>query len=124
LFGEVINKEYLPIIMPRQQPLKSLNCNTRSDYGQKLLEQLSQKLHEQYGKGFSITNLKYFRSFYLAYPHRLVPMGHPAGDEFKSAPTGHPMETGNGFHPDLSWSHYRALMRVENETARQFYCCG
>ena len=31
------------------------------------------------------------------------------------------VESANGFHPDLSWSHYRALMRVENEEARQFY---
>lgn len=97
----------------------------RAQYGKKMLEQLSQKLKDRYGKGFSTTNLKYFRSFYLAYPHRLVPIGHPAGDEFKLASTGHPsgdqMEPENGFHPDLSWSHYRALMRVEKENARQFY---
>jgi len=74
----------------------------RAQYGQKMLAQLSQKLHDRYGKGFSTTNLKYFRSFYLAYPNRLVPIiGHPAGDEFKLATTGHPsgdpMGTGNGF---------------------------
>ena len=97
----------------------------RARYGQKMLEQLSQKLKDRYGKGYSITNLKYFRSFYLAYQNRLIPMGHPAGDEFKLVTTGHlsgdQMEIDNGFHPALSWSHYRALMRVENENARQFY---
>jgi len=36
-----------------------------------------------------------------------------AGDEL--------METGKGFHPNLSWSHYRALMRVEHLAAGQFY---
>ena len=36
--------------------------------------------------------------------------GYPVGDE--------PLK---GFHPDLSWSHYRALMRVENEHSRSFY---
>ncbi|MDE2888917.1 MAG: PDDEXK nuclease domain-containing protein [Gemmatimonadota bacterium] len=37
----------------------------------------------------------------------------------KQRPTG--VESATGFHPDLSWSHYRTLMRVENEEARQFY---
>lgn len=97
----------------------------RARYGQKILDQLSEKLQERYGKGFSATNLKYFRSFYLAYPDRIIPIGRPPGDEFKLAAKGHPVgdlfETDNGFHPDLSWSHYRALMRIENAKARQFY---
>ncbi len=52
---------------------------------------------------------------------------YPAGSELdkggKLAPKQHPMGTefATGFHPDLSWSHYRTLMRVENEEARQFY---
>ncbi|MGD9825461.1 DUF1016 N-terminal domain-containing protein [Desulfobacter sp.] len=97
----------------------------RAQYGQKLLEQLSEKLQAQYGKGSSSTNLKYFKAFYQDYPDRLVPMGHPPGDPFKLQATGHPvgdpLETGNGFHPDLSWSHYRVLMQIENKKARQFY---
>ncbi|WP_020589860.1 PDDEXK nuclease domain-containing protein [Desulfobacter curvatus] len=97
----------------------------RAQYGQKLLEQLSKKLQAQYGKGFSTTNLKYFRAFYQAYPDRLDPIGHPPGDQFKLPATGHPagdqLDADNGFHPDLSWSHYRVLMRIENEKARQFY---
>lgn len=38
-------------------------------------------------------------------------------------PISYPMgsESPSGFHPNLSWSHYRALMRVENSAARQFY---
>ena len=98
---------------------------SRARYGKKLLEQLSENLRERYGKGYSVTNLKYFRSFYLAYPERLSQIGHPVGDEFKSASEGRPLgdflKTGQGFHPDLSWSHYRALMRIENPKARQFY---
>ncbi|WP_321494183.1 PDDEXK nuclease domain-containing protein [uncultured Desulfobacter sp.] len=97
----------------------------RAQYGQKLLEQLSEKLQARYGKGFSTTNLKYFRSFYQVYPDRLSSIGHPPGDQFKLPATGHPvgdqLGPDNGFHPDLSWSHYRVLMRVENEKARQFY---
>lgn len=48
--------------------------------------------------------------------------GRPKGDELqdsKSYPPGD--ESPRGFFPDLSWSHYRALMRVENEHARSFY---
>ena len=48
-------------------------------------------------KGFTATNLKYMRQFYLAFPNR-----HTLCDQ-------------------LSWSHYRLLMRVEDEKARQFY---
>ena len=46
---------------------------------------------------------------------------YPAGSE--SMRTQHPMdvESTQRFHPDLSWSYYRALMRVENEEARQFH---
>lgn len=46
---------------------------------------------------------------------------HPPDGELtpKQRPTG--VESATGFHPGLSWSHYRTLMRVENEEARQFY---
>ncbi|MCK5162341.1 MAG: DUF1016 family protein [Desulfobacula sp.] len=97
----------------------------RAAYGKKLLEDLSEKLKKQYGKGFSTTNLKLFRSFYLAYPDRLSEIRHPLGDESEQKSIGHPVgdqsESDKGFHPDLSWSHYRALMRVEKLSARQFY---
>ncbi len=98
----------------------------RSSYGAKLLADLSEKLLKRYGKGFSTTSLKYFRTFYLAYPERISNIRRPLGDEFGKGPKGRPvgdelMEAGKGFHPNLSWSHYRALMRVENPAARQFY---
>lgn len=81
----------------------------RAEYGKQVLEILSGNLTERYGKGFSVTNLKYFRSFYQAYAERLA-IRHPAGDESLQ-----------GFSPQLTWSHYRALMRVENVEARDFY---
>jgi hypothetical protein len=52
----------------------------RAAYGKRMLEDLSHRLSEQYGKGFSFTNLKYFRLFYQAYPERLG-IRHPTGDE-------------------------------------------
>jgi predicted nuclease of restriction endonuclease-like (RecB) superfamily len=137
----------------------------RAEYGRQVLETLSGGLTERYGKGFSVTNLKYFRLFYQAFPDRFAirhPAGdessetailHPSGGEFGSppfeqmisrpmgaesteagnlSPTGrelapsmksHPAgtEPPHGFSPQLSWSHYRALMRVENVAARDFY---
>ena len=118
----------------------------RADYGKALLQDLSRRLGKRYGGGFSVTTLQDCRKFYLTYVHRLAiqhPLGakftmpairypvgrelgksgnrHPSGGELteKQRPTG--VESATGFSPDLSWSHYRALMRVENEEARQFY---
>ncbi|MCP5560211.1 MAG: DUF1016 domain-containing protein [Verrucomicrobiaceae bacterium] len=112
----------------------------RAAYGQKILRDLSQGLTERYGNGFSITSLKYFRTFYQAYEDRLEPKGRPMGDQFtspsispsKGRPSGaelalpekgHPLgsESLMGFSPQLNWSHYRALMRVVNVKAREFY---
>ena len=46
-------------------------------------------------------------------------MGRGLGKSGKLHPPG--VESATGFHSYLSWSHYRTLMRVENEDARQFY---
>ena len=118
----------------------------RADYGKALLQDLSRRLNKRYGGGFSVTTLKDCRKFYLIYGHRLA-IQHPLGAEFTMPAIGYPVgrelgksgnphppggeltpkqrppgvESATGFHPDLSWSHYRALMRVENEEARQFY---
>lgn len=50
----------------------------RAEYGKQVVESLSARLTERYGRGFSVTNLWYFRQFYLAYADR-VPILHPAG---------------------------------------------
>ena len=118
----------------------------RADYGKALLLGLSRRLNTRYGDGYSVTTLQNCRKFYLAYEHRLA-IQYPMGTEFDMTPIVNPMgrepgksgrfqpadkslkpkqdpmgtEFVTGFHPDLTWSHYRALMRVENEDARQFY---
>lgn len=71
--------------------------NATAEYGTSLLKVLSKQMTADFGKGFTVTNLSYMRQFYLAFPNR-----HTLCDK-------------------LSWSHYRLLMRVENESARQFY---
>jgi predicted nuclease of restriction endonuclease-like (RecB) superfamily len=95
----------------------------RAEYGKRILDSLSAHLTERYGKGFSATNLKYFRLFYQAYPDRQSEIRHPMGDELATSenhlpPGGKSVPT---FSPQLSWSHYRVLMRIENLEARRFY---
>ncbi len=103
----------------------------RADYGKKNVANLSKQLSNKYGKGFSISNLKYFRQFFIAFQDRFQ-IGHPTGGQLNdieiSYPTGGQMYDGalntkgvKGFSPELSWSHYRALMRVTNIDARDFY---
>jgi hypothetical protein len=101
-----------------------------------VLEQLSEKLAHRYGTGFPIANLQNFRQFYLIYPDLLDGIRYPSGSEFEESskpsragkeialtkigyPTG--SEFPQCFSPLLSWSHYRALMRVQDDRARRFY---
>ena len=83
--------------------------NVRAEYSKKIIDDLANKLTEKYGRGFSSTNLWYFRQFYQVFACREAIL-HPVGGEF-----------GIGFNPQLSWSHYRALLRVKSERARNFY---
>ena len=71
----------------------------RAEYGQQLISELSQRLLKEFGQGFSSTNIKQMRSFYLIYSK-----GQTVSDEF-----------------NLSWSHYLKLMRIDDEHERRFY---
>lgn len=95
----------------------------RAEYGKRLIEELSFRLTKRYKKGFSTTNLRYFRQFYLTYVNRSPEIRHPSGGELPMNQKRHPTggESAEGFHPALGWSHYRALMRVEDQQARSFY---
>lgn len=103
----------------------------RAEYGQRLLEELSGQLTLRYGRGFSVTNLKYFRLFYQAYANRQPEIRHSACDELTIpdssevlADLSAALDAGNtlkGFSSSLSWSHYRALCKVEHPAERSFY---
>ena len=69
----------------------------RAEYGKKLLQYLSAKLTAEFGKGYTVANLRNMRQFFLTFKNR---------DAVRS---------------ELSWTHYRSLMRVEDEAARHFY---
>jgi predicted nuclease of restriction endonuclease-like (RecB) superfamily len=103
----------------------------RAEYGEALLDDLSEQLSKQFGRGFSVTNLRYFRLFYQSFGDRLPEIHHSASDEsallsqdtavadLTAALTASPDR--KGFSPNLSWTHYRALCKVENPVERRFY---
>ena len=93
----------------------------RAEYGERLLDDLSGQLAQRYGKGFSVTSLKYFRSFYIAYASRIPKIGHTPCDQFEGTEKGRTLCDESGFHPNLGWSHYRVLMRVQKQDARKYY---
>lgn len=71
--------------------------NDRAAYGKQLLQYLSEQLTAEFGKGFTVSNLRNMRQFYLTFPIH---------DALRS---------------ELSWTHYRSLMRVADKEARNFY---
>ena len=99
----------------------------RAGYGERLIENISGRLAQRYGKGYSVANLRNFREFYLTYPNRVGEIRYPVGSGFPVPPESGTIryppgsKSEAGFHPNLSWSHYRALMRVEKPEARHFY---
>jgi len=106
----------------------------RAEYGKQVLEDLSKRLNIEYGKGFSVSNLKYFRAFYQLYFDRVPEIRHEASGESRVHNKPHFTESIledldksinknslQGFSSSLSWTHYRALLQVENENERKFY---
>ena len=69
----------------------------RAVYGQRLLSRLAEHLTREFGKGFDASNLRYMRLFYKAFPIR------------------------DALRHELSWTHYRHLLRVEKAQARAWY---
>jgi predicted nuclease of restriction endonuclease-like (RecB) superfamily len=98
---------------------------TRADYGENLLKNLAQKLKQDFGKGYSYSNLKFIRQFYLAFPQLLTEaeIGYAVSSqsELMGLSSPNPNWQPGQLHPNLSWTHYRTLMRVENFDARAFY---
>ena len=70
---------------------------TRAEYGTKQLKTISDALIGEFGKGFDVTNLRNMRQFYVVFPIR------------------------DAVRLELSWTHYRVLMRLENTKARDWY---
>ena len=95
------------------------NGNTRAQYGKELLKELSQRLTKHFGVGWSYTNLKNIRKFYVVYSKRTT-----TGCPFENENANHWLansKNGDNQTFKLSWTHYLILMRVENPDARSFY---
>jgi predicted nuclease of restriction endonuclease-like (RecB) superfamily len=99
----------------------------RAAYGEALLEDVSRRLTAEFGRGFTTTNLRYMRQFYRAFPIR-----HAVRDESGSArkrntagsdlAVHQPARDGSpSLRPELSWTHYRLLLGVEDHRAREWY---
>lgn len=76
------------------------NGKTRAEYGTHLIDMLAKELTKEFGKNFSRRNLFYYRKFYEYFPDR---------------------EIVNACVHNLTWTHYRALLRVSDENARLWY---
>lgn len=80
-----------------EQIYKACGESDRAEYGKGLIKYIAENLSREFGKGFDERNLRKMRQFYLAYPIR------------------------DSLSPELSWTHYRRLMRIEDEKIREFY---
>ncbi len=80
-----------------EQIYKACGENDRAGYGKNLLQYLSDRLTAEFGKGYTVSNLRNMRQFFLMFPKRYA------------------------LRSELSWTHYRLLMRVPDEKARDFY---
>lgn len=90
------------------------NGKNRAAYGKQIVQELSEYLTAQFGKGFSVGNLKNIRQFYRVYAHDQI--GETVFSQFENLPA---TKTGRRFY--LSWSHYLKLMRIDNADERHFY---
>jgi predicted nuclease of restriction endonuclease-like (RecB) superfamily len=79
----------------------------RAEYGKQVLKELSKKLIDNFGKGFSVQNLENMRKFYLLY----VPEGKSQS----------PIRISSNTNAALSWTHYLVLIRIDKKEERSFY---
>ena len=69
----------------------------RAEYGKGVLQEVSERLQQEFGTGFSVRNLQQMKKFYILFPNT------------------------NALRSQLTWTHYRLLLRVEDDAARNWY---
>ncbi len=104
---------------------------SRADYGEAILANLSRELTAEFGRGFSAVNLSLMRRFFLVYRSRR-PIFQTPSNESEAEPDGGPSRRTGG-EPlarssaaetpafTLSWSHYAFLIGIKDENTRSFY---
>lgn len=73
------------------------NGSLRSEYGKGVLQEVSERLQREFGTGFSVRNLQQMKKFYVMFPNT------------------------NALRSQLTWTHYRALLRIKEDAARNWY---
>jgi predicted nuclease of restriction endonuclease-like (RecB) superfamily len=94
----------------------------RAAYGEAVLDDLSRRLMAEFGCGFDVTNLRKMRQFYRMFEIRdavRLESGKAKRDAARLVSGVEPIRHTVG--DELSWSHYRLLMQVENPAAREWY---
>lgn len=97
----------------------------RAQYGKHIVELASETLTAEFGKGYSIVNIKSFRKFYLTFSDLLIGQTPSAqfenGLPIKGQTVSAELELSKMLPSNLSWSHYERLMRIKNEDERDWY---
>ncbi|MBP3194645.1 MAG: DUF1016 family protein [Cardiobacteriaceae bacterium] len=81
--------------------LQEQQGNSRAEYGKEIIQTLSQELTNKFGKGYSVQSLYNFKMFFERFPD---------DKNFSTA------------WRNLSWSHYKLIMRLSSKEARDWYC--
>ena len=108
--------------------------SARADYGKEVIKNLAVQLTDEFGSGFSLSNLKLMRQFYLQFQSRMDRINHTASGQLEVTKS----QTMSGFLSgvirdiqysltdgekcfSLSWSHYVYLLGIKNPDERNFY---
>ena len=113
-------------LIGRRVVVQEQQGKARADYGKHVIELASQSLTEEFGRGFSETQLRNYRKFYLAFNNLQLQQTVPA--EFRSrlasiqqTMPAESVSDGIALPIQLSWSHYERLIRVADPEARLWY---
>ena len=92
----------------------------RAAYGKEVVKTISAELTAEFGKGFSETNIKYFRQFYNTFP-KLI--GHSVSDESPGSLKSHVAsdEFNFSYFKKLSWTHIRQILRISSKVEQFWY---
>lgn len=132
-------------LIGREIVVEEQEGHERATYGEKLIPKLAAQLRNQGIKALSATNLRLCRQFHLEFPNFLggqishtlrdqfgpaLSIHHAPSDEFHNKLRTNDLEIHHAlrrefnpahFTPDLSWTHYRTLLKVSTPEARSFY---
>lgn len=107
----------------------------RAEYGKRIIELASEALTAEYGRGYSLTQIKNFKKFYLLFrnlniqrtpPSESMRIGQTASDQSSVSTPKKGQTPSDQFEirfniPNLSWSHYERLLRIKDDDERDWY---